>query len=351
MSSVRYVKHHNSRDFPLFNECLVRIRRQRKWIYLALLATTVVATIGVIVVPPDYSATASVMPAVRTSDPSAMGAQFPLAGMLNQTTSPNKLYLELLGSNRVKDAVLAQFGYRRKVDMPPVQPIQIPGYDRDDVLGAVQAASFARKKSEAITITAQSTDPELSKFVANAFVEQLDQRLRQLDIERASYLAEYFDQQLATQRDKVREAEEKLSAYLAKNRNYVVADDPQLKIEVERLGADCDFNRELLLSLMELKANNELESRKSIPRLVVIEYAETPDAGSILGPVKTVVMTTFAVGLFAIGMIVLHVTGQWYIPSATQNELRQSCDALGGDAVSVVNRVRHRFRAPEHSGR
>jgi hypothetical protein len=119
---------------------------------------------------------------------------------------------------------------------------------------------------------------------------------------------------------------------------------------LERLEMDVEFHRELLLTLLELKANNDLELEKSLSRLTVIEWAEPPQGYSRLTRIKSIVLATLGAVLFALGMLVLYTTYQWYIPSTTREELANSCSLLGHDAQSVARRIRRPFKVPEQSG-
>ena len=119
---------------------------------------------------------------------------------------------------------------------------------------------------------------------------------------------------------------------------------------MERLGMNMEFNRRFLLTLLELKANNDLEVEKSVPRLVVIEWAKPPPVRSLFSRFKTIIFGTVGAMLFAVGLIVLRVTYQWYIPQDTRGELAHSRICLSQDAREVARRIRRPFRVPEQTG-
>jgi len=351
MSRVSYIKPHETPDFGLFNDCLVRIRERRRLIYIFTIAAFAISITFVLITPYTYTATAKVMPSLNDSRGTSVSSMFPAGAIFSRTADQINLYLELLKSNQVKDSVLAQYGYNpswNRQERPPV----VLSHINDKVVGkAILKTTFSGDyKSSVVTISTSASDPELSAHVANAFVDCLDFRLQELDKSRAAKVGSYLARQVVEQREKLREIEEKSAKFLAQNRNYATGDDPELRLEMERLEMDVEFHRELLLTLLQLKANNDLEVQKSISRLVVIEWAKPPEARSPLSRLKTIILVTVGSGLFAVGLIVLRRTYQWYIPQDTRSELAQSCASVSQDARAVANRIRRPFRVLERPG-
>jgi len=347
---VRYVKQREAPDFSFLNNCLARIREQRKLVYILTAAAFALSVVFALIIPHTYTAKAKVMPSMRSSPSSSINALLPGAAIFSQTASQVDLYQELLKCNQVKDSVLVQNGYGLWDEYRESQPPSI-GYKEKRIRKAVSKTTFSGNyKSGVVTISTSSADRKLSADIANAFVDQLDLRLQELDRSMAAKVSGYFGEQVAEQRDKLREIEEENSRFLAKNRNYLSGDDPELRLEMERLGMNMEFNRRFLLTLLELKANNDLEVEKSVPRLVVIEWAKPPPVRSLFSRLKTMILSTVGAMLFAVGLIVLHVTYQWYIPQATRGELAHSRICLSQDAREVARRIRRPFRIPEQTG-
>jgi len=351
VSRVRYVRQPNREDFSFLNECLVLIRNRRKLIYLLTIATLIVATAVVFVYPQRYTATATVMPSTNNTFNMPINALVPGAAMLAPGNSQLNLYLELLKSNQVKDSVLAHYGIRRNHTGSPAALPAPEWYDEEDIRQAVGSiTALAKIKSGVVNISVTASAPELSADITNNLVYQLDYRLQQLEQDNAARVSGYFSTQVAEEQAKLHQVEEEKAEFLAKNRNYTLSDDPELRVAMERLEMDVVFHRELLLTLLELKAKNDLEAEKNIPRLTVIEWAEAPDGSSIISRIKTVMMATLGMAIFALGLFVLRVTYEWYIPSATRTELANSCTIIGRDAQNVINRIRRPTKIPEQTG-
>jgi len=351
VSRVRYVRQHNQENFSFLNECLVLIRNRRKLIYLLMIATLIVATVVVFVYPQSYTATATVMPSTNNTPTMTMNALLPAAAMIAPGNSQLNLYLELLKSNQVKDSLLAHYGIRRDHTGYPAALPAPEWYDEEEIRHAVgSVTASANVKSGVVNISITAADPELSANIANNLVCQLDYRLQKLEQDNAARVSGYFNTQVTEEQVKLHQVEEEKTAFLAKNRNYSFSDDPELRVEMERLEMDVEFHRELLLTLLEMKAKNDLEAEKNVPRLTVIEWAEAPDGSSLISRMKTVIMATIGMVVFALGLLILRVTYEWYIPSTTRTELANSCTIVGRDAQDVINRIRRPTKIPEQTG-
>jgi hypothetical protein len=119
---------------------------------------------------------------------------------------------------------------------------------------------------------------------------------------------------------------------------------------MERLKFELEFNREHLLTLLELQAANDLEAQKNIPRLVVIEWAEIPPPKSNISRVKTVIIATIGAMMLAVGLVVVRCVYQWYIPPATRSQLSEAYLMIGADARHAAQRLQRSLRIRENAG-
>jgi len=350
VNRVQYVKPAEETELRLLNECLVHLRARRKLVYIVVAAAFVLAVGAAVTAPRTYPAFAKVMPSPTSSAGSSFGALIPGAAILSQMTTQVNLYMELLKSTHVQDSVLARYGIdpRRKQKAGDRLPC---GRTVETIADAVSDAGFsASMKSGVVTLTMRTPDPQLSADLANAFVNCLDERLQELDRTLAAKTSGYLAGQIVEQRDRLQDVEAKEEEFLARNRNYMSSDDPQLRVEMQRAELEVQFNRELLKTLLELKARNDLELEKSIPRLMVVEWASAPQPQFPFERIKLALLAVIGAGVFAVGLVVLRAMYLWYIPPTTRDELAQSCASLGIDARRVVNRIRRPVKVPERSG-
>ena len=182
MSRVSYIKPGETPDFSLFNDCLVRIREQRKLIYILTIAAFILSIAFVLISPHTYTATAKVMPSLNDSRGLSISTMFPVGAMFSGTADRVNLYLELLKSNRVEDSVHARYGCSSSKSPRDESPAYASGFDDKAVGKAISKTTFSGDyKSSVVTISTSASDPELSAHIANTFVNCLDFRLQELD--------------------------------------------------------------------------------------------------------------------------------------------------------------------------
>jgi uncharacterized protein involved in exopolysaccharide biosynthesis len=349
VSRVSYIKPGETAEFSLFNECLAEVRRRRKLVYGFAGTALILAAVIALFVPHTYTGMAKIMPSLHKSAAPAISAMLPGAAIFSETAGQTGLYLELLKSTTLKNRVLDELGCgpeSAQLIMKPATP-----FSKSAIRQAVTQTDFnADLKSGVVSINTTIADRALGARLANEFVYQLDLRLQELEQGAATRSGGYFAELVAEQESKLKTIETDNAGFLAKNRNYMVSDDPELVQELEHRKFELEFNRQLLLSLLELKANNELEAKKSVPRVVVIEWAQIPPAKSYLSRVKHIILSAAGAALFGIGLIVLQRVYLSYVPQTTRRQLADTYSVLGQDAQVIVRRLQQPLNIRDKAG-
>jgi uncharacterized protein involved in exopolysaccharide biosynthesis len=355
---VNYVKPAEAKSFSLFNRTLAGLRRNRKPIYIFLTVVLVASATYYALTPNRYIASAKIMPAIASSPEMAkgmMGAAFD-GSLLSSLISTRLMteantYMEILGGNPVLDEVLSH-EYSGVMGNRSSDLYQLWDIDKKELarMKLLSKSSFsANVKTGIVTISVETTCPHLSAKVANEFVDQLDEFKRSLDRSMAGKVSSFLTERIDEQQVKVDEAEEEQAEFYASNRNYLFGDDPTLKLGVERLDRDVFFQRQLLLSLMQLRVTSDMEREKELPRLSVLEWASPPQLKSGPARIKSVLLMNFAGMLFVIGIVALRASYDWYFPQETRVELESSYQSVGQDVRSVVNRLKPSHRVSEQT--
>jgi uncharacterized protein involved in exopolysaccharide biosynthesis len=283
---------------------------------------------------------------------SPLAQEFALAaGVGGQVTMESLLYRELLEGHRVMDSVLAQ-QYSDPEREIKGNLFEIFGTDDlHSVRNRLRSmATFdLAMKTGVLSVKVVSKTPKLSAQIANAFVRQLDLYKQELDRTMADRIGQYLQERLEEEEIRLKEAEDKEAEFLANNRNYLRGDDPQLKLETERLAREVFFHRQLLLTLMQYKANSDMEREKSTPRLTVIEWAEPPLKKSGPNRAALLILMTIGAALFSVGVVAARVAFEWYFPQRTRKELADSYSTIGEDFGVVINRIRAPFKTGQKS--
>lgn len=355
---MNYVRPSEPESFSFLNRLLAGLREARKLTYILVAFAFLASTAYYALTPNKYLATAKVMPASGSGPDktnamvSAMIDGSALSSLVSsKLMTEANVYVELLKSNSVLDEVLSReysgILNGRTGNLYKLWNIETPQLARNQLLSK---SSFAgNSKTGIVTLTVETKCPVLSSEIANEYVEELDAFKQSLDRSMAGKVSEFLAGQLAEQRHKVDEAEKTQAEFLAANRNYLSGDDPELKMEVDRLERDVLFERQVLLNLMQLSTTSDMEREKELPRLSVLEWATPPQIKSGPQRIKSVLLSTFAGLLLAIGIVALRESYRWHFPQATRNELESSCQTVGRDVRQIVNRIRQPLRETARS--
>jgi polysaccharide biosynthesis transport protein len=208
------------------------VLRARWWIVLLVLVLTVVVTMAVsLILPKQYTATASVVVDVKPDPVSAVvfGGQPPPALMATQ--------VDIINSNRVAQRVV------RNLKLNENPAIRQQWQDDTDGAGTIEqwlTILFAKqldvqpsRDSSVITISYKAPDPRFAAGLANAFTQAYIQTVLELRVDPARQYSTFFDAQAKDARDALEKAQGRLSDY--QRSNGIIASDERLDVESARL--------------------------------------------------------------------------------------------------------------------
>lgn len=206
----------------------------RKWIVAAIFLATVLTAAAVsLLMPKEYTASATVVLDVQTPDR--------LVGMvLPGMTSPAYMatQMDIISSDRVARSVVRQL----KLDQNPT----VRNDWREETGGsgtiAEWLAPLLKKKldvipsreSNVIQIEFSAGDPAFAAMVANGFAQAYIETTIELRAEPARKYAAWFEKQFKSQRERLREAQQSLSDF--QQNSGIVVTDERLDFENQRLG-------------------------------------------------------------------------------------------------------------------
>jgi uncharacterized protein involved in exopolysaccharide biosynthesis len=186
---------------------LIVLARHKRFILRFTLCAAVLAGLISWLMPNEYTAATTVLPPAQSSVSSALLSQFAGSGALASIAgsnlgikNPAEMYVSLLRSRTVEDAVIQRFGlmarYRKKT-MVDAQN----AFERHSsvVLGT---------KDGLIRVKVEDRDPKLAAEIANGYVEELRKLSANLAITEASQRRLFFQQQLLEAKGNLSAAEE-----------------------------------------------------------------------------------------------------------------------------------------------
>ena len=286
--------------------------RQRIAIVLTAALVVLVAAGVVLARPRTYSASVAFMPqdSRGQSSLSGLAEQFGLAVPLAGGSQTPQFYLELLRSRPIlKDAVLGTYTVR--TDSGAVRGTLVDLWRTEGETAAARVEAAVRRLGESmdesasaptgiVRFTVSAREPDLAKQIADRVVALVNQFNLATRRSQAAAEREFVATRLAAVSADLRAAENRLQAFLQRNRGFTGA--PSLQFEEERLTRELNHQRQVYSTLTEAHEQARIDEVRDTPVITVIEPAERAARPDPRGLVQTVLVAGFA-GL-ALGMVV-----------------------------------------------
>ena len=196
----------HDREISLLDLLLVLAERRRLVLIVAI-ACTVLATIIVFLLPKEYTAKVLLLPpqhgnSIATELASQMGnlgSLAQLAGPSLGIKNPNDMYVALLKSQTVEDAMVKDYGLMQEYHKRYLSDARKKFEDYIDVDGS--------GKDGLIHISVEDRNPQRAAELANGYVAQFRLLSEHLAITEASQRRLFFQQQLEQAKDNLADAE------------------------------------------------------------------------------------------------------------------------------------------------
>ncbi len=228
------------------------ISKHRRMIFGICVVAVVATAIYSLLLPKSYAATASVVPPFdvlqKTNFASGLGAvKSPLLDKMMDVTSIADMYVGILKSRSVTDALIERFELAKVYDNPKYI---------SDVREKLADRTSVRVTDEGIvTVTVEDRDPRRAAALANAYVEELDRRNKLLFVGQAASKKIFL-------KNRLKEIEAELS-----NIDNIPTREARIK----------EILFELLTKEYELA---KIEEAKSMPTIQVLDEAVVPEKKS-----------------------------------------------------------------------
>lgn len=259
-------------------DALLALGNHRGILWRWPLAAALVAVVVSLLLPRAYTGVTRILPPQQGQGGAAallgqLGGLGSLAGALGGglgLKNPGELYVGMLKSDSVADALVQRFGLKE---------LYGEKYQADTRKRLRRETVFlADSKSGIITVSVEAPSPQLAADLANAYVEELHRLTSSLAVSDAAQRRAFFEQQLQLTKEKLADAEVKLRQAI--EAGGLVSVDAQSRAAVEtvaRLRATISA-KEIQLGAMRayatetnpdrLRAEQELASmRRELARL------------------------------------------------------------------------------------
>ncbi len=190
-------------------DLLIVLAKHKKEIVLITLMAGLIGVAVAFILPPIFTATATIMPPQKSESSAAamlgqLGALSGLAGGAAGLKSPADLYIGLLESRTAEDALIQQFNLKAEYKLKSLEKT------RKEF--AKNFVATADKKSGMINIEFSDKSPQRAAAVANAGVDELNKLVSTLAITEASQKRLFFEKQVDQTKAKLTQAEQDLAS-------------------------------------------------------------------------------------------------------------------------------------------
>lgn len=215
-------------DFGALYRTILAHRRTVAWITLG---TFVLAAVVALLLPNQYTSTASFIP---PSSSSGSGAAAALLGQLSAAGAPNLLggsksapdtYVGILKSRSIADELIHRFNLK-----------QVYGVKTDTEARKKLAAKTVAEvdlKSSIVTLSVTDRDPSRARDLAQAYLDSLRTTNGRLALTESSQRRMFFAQQLAKEKDDLEDAEVELKK--TEESSGLIAPGGQTAVEIETI--------------------------------------------------------------------------------------------------------------------
>jgi uncharacterized protein involved in exopolysaccharide biosynthesis len=197
-------------DFEITLHDILKIL-QARWRYIgaATISATVLAAIGLLLVPNRYTATVVLLPPGQSSASSALLSQLGGSASLASAASSSlgikssgEMYVALMHSRTVEEAVVKRFGLQNHYHAKLLT-------DARTKFEAHSKVSYGMKDG-LITLNVIDNDPKFASDIANGYMEEFVRLSSNLAITEASQRRMFFQQQLVDAKTHLTSAEQAL---------------------------------------------------------------------------------------------------------------------------------------------
>ena len=162
-------------------------------------------------------------------------------------------------------------------------------------IGSILSAS-RDLKSKVISITAETTSPELSQHIVQQAAKLLETFNREKGRTRGGAKAAFAEARLAEGRREMDEAENAFRHFLEANRNYQTSSDPAVRLRGTRLETELRLRQQLVTSIAMNREQALLEEKNDIPILNMLDSGNLPIEKSKPARSVMVLLTMMLVG-------------------------------------------------------
>ena len=293
----------NDPEFINLSAIAAFIRTHLKALSIAFGVSAVIGVGVALIVPLEFTATASILPSEYASPMARLASQFGGIPGLGGAGSKSmvELYPQIARSQTVLTGML-DTAYRdstfraalaQEIDSDETDTVKL----EDELMRHLRSELNASLDpvNNFITISFTAHDPVLAADLVNEVVRRMDEFLRErLHIE-SNDQSDLIMRRLAEEADLLRQAEERLLDFREKNRAMTLS--PAALMEQTRLMREVEIHNALYIELTKQLEVARIDAYRNAPVLTVLDWADPPVKKS--GPKRSM----YVLGIVFVGVV------------------------------------------------
>ncbi len=346
-----------STEISLLELVSVLLRRWKLVVGLPLIAA-LATTVLMLLLPPKYTATATFVPEIESSNltlPSGiagLAAQFGIAVPGGGSSSP-AFYADVLQSRTLRDQVLlADYANPRTANADEsASLLDILGIAGDNETERLEEGREELDESIAVrvddetgvvSVSVETRYQSLSADVANQFIGLLNRFNLETRQSSAQERRQFIEGRLGEAAAELHAAEEALQGFLERNRQY--QGSPDLIFQFERLQRQVTIKQEVLTTLRRQYEEARIQEVNDTQVITVIDRAVPPDQRSSPRRALSVALAFLLGGAVAVfGAFSLEFVERARSGGAEEfDEVASHWGSVKSEVRSIIDRVRHR---------
>jgi tyrosine-protein kinase Etk/Wzc len=236
--------------------------KHRKLVGYIVGVTFILSIVTSLLLPNMYVATARVLPPQENNQgfsslfASADDPLSGLAGSILGKTTPASLYIGIMKSRTVADALIRKFKLKELYDHNYIEDVYFTLEDRSTI--------EISKKDQLINVSVMDRDPKRAADLANGYVEMLDLINRKLNITEGKRKRLFLEGRLKEVRNDLKKAEMNLRSFQEKHQ--IVSIQEQAKVAIE--GA-AEIKGQLIAAQTELEVLKKFGTENQVEAVIL----------------------------------------------------------------------------------
>ncbi|MEO8725225.1 MAG: GNVR domain-containing protein, partial [Acidobacteriaceae bacterium] len=225
----------NAHDLPDFLRLATALALRKRFIAKLTLSALLIGSVAAFLLPNRYTATVKILPPQQTQSSAAalltslsgsgIGSLASAAGKDLGIKNPNDLYVGMLKTRPVADALIQRFDLRTEYKSKDMTAARAELADQTSIVSG---------KEGFISVSVVDKQKKRAAEIANSYIQELRNMTQRLALTEASQQRLFYEQQLKQAKDELANAE--IDLKLAQQKSGVIQLDAQAKSIIEEIG-------------------------------------------------------------------------------------------------------------------